>query len=234
MKIIPLVTQTILWLITRPLFLMFVRAKTYGKEGLKKAPRNAILAVNHVSQLDPIMVLVTLGPWSHLMPVFSVSQQKEFYKKIGLFARFFYGGVLFRALGAHPIHVGAGNYELSLKTHITILEKGGTVGIFPEGKRTIDGTVGEARPGVAYLLWRTGVPVVPVALHGHYDMTAKSFFTRKRTISVHYGKPIYREELFPHNLENNPPSKEQFKAAAQVIMGRIREMHEAKEIHKKT
>jgi 1-acyl-sn-glycerol-3-phosphate acyltransferase len=38
--------------------------------------------------------------------------------------------------------------------------------IFPEGRLTTDGTIGEFRPGLMRILQETPVPVVPMALSG--------------------------------------------------------------------
>lgn len=227
MKVVPYLTQTLMWLIARPLLSIFSGVKIYGKENTHAVPRNAIIAMNHVSQLDPIMIPATLGPFSRLMPVFSVAREKEFYQNIKGFFKIFYGGIFFRMLGSYSIFLAqTGDYELSLKPHIDLLEKGGSLGIFPEGKRTKDGTFGEAKPGVAYLLWRTGVPVIPVAFHGHYKMKARHFFSRKHTITVCYGKPIYKHEMFSAESDRVPPTREELKEVAHKIMEQVREMYE--------
>lgn len=226
MKFIPFITQSLMWLIARPLLSLFAGIRVYGKENTDLVPHNAIIAMNHVSQLDPIMIPATLSPFSHLMPVFSISLKPSFYK-IESPIKYLYGGWIFRMLGSHPIAVGTkGDYEETLKEGIRVLEQGGSLGIFPEGRRTRDGKMGEAKSGVAYLLWRTGVPVIPVAFHGHYMMKPKHFFSRKHTISVLYGKPITREEMFgPHNAEH-VPTREEFKAIAQKILDRVKELYD--------
>ena len=55
------------------------------------------------------------------------------------------------------------------------LEAGDLVGIFPEGKITADGNINPFRPGIARILQRNPVPVVPMALRGLWG----SFFSRK-------------------------------------------------------
>ena len=77
-----------------------------------------------------------------------------------------------------------------------ILEKGGVVGIFPEGRLPRDG---EERPlefktGAAYLALSTGVPVIPVYTNG-------SYFNRKRARVV-IGKPIDARELAREDLSD--------------------------------
>jgi 1-acyl-sn-glycerol-3-phosphate acyltransferase len=54
------------------------------------------------------------------------------------------------------------------------LRNGEVVCVFPEGKLTRDGEVGEFRRGVDEILARTPVPVVPMALRGMWG----SFYSR--------------------------------------------------------
>lgn len=53
---------------------------------------------------------------------------------------------------------------------LTHLQRGGVLGIFPEGGRTPDGRFLRWRPGAARLALTAGVPVVPVTLNGAYEM----------------------------------------------------------------
>lgn len=48
----------------------------------------------------------------------------------------------------------------------SLLAKGRTVVVFPEGTRSGDGSIGEFRPGAFHIAWKTGFPLVPVYLAG--------------------------------------------------------------------
>ncbi len=63
-----------------------------------------------------------------------------------------------------------------------VLERGGSILIFPEGQLVKDGTLGEFHPGALMLARTTDVPVIPLALVGQYRR-----FKRK-TILV--GEPL--------------------------------------------
>lgn len=224
----PFLLQTFVYPFTWIGFRFFAKIRILGKENIRGHKHGAIFAVNHSSELDPILIPATLSPFSRLMPMFYIARERAFYPaaKNGGFAQYFYGGTFFKIWGAYSVFIGTGDYEHALKHHISILEKGKSVCIFPEGRKTRDGSIGEGKSGVAYLLWRTGVPVVPVAIHGHYLMKPRGFLTRKHSITVSYGKPITKEELFGNNADVVAPSREDLKAAAQIIMSRIREMYE--------
>jgi 1-acyl-sn-glycerol-3-phosphate acyltransferase len=49
------------------------------------------------------------------------------------------------------------------------IRKGGIFAITPEGTRSKSGNLLVAKPGAAYLAWKAGVPVLPVALTGTED-----------------------------------------------------------------
>lgn len=222
----PFILQTFVYPFTWVVLHFFARIRVLGRENLNELKRGAIFAVNHSSELDPILVPATLNPFSRLMPMFYLARERRFYEKKWL-TSFFYGGTFFKLWGAYPVVVGTGDYEYALNHHIRILEKGKSICIFPEGKKTRDGSIGEGKPGTAYLLWRTGVPVIPVAIHGHHLMKSRDFIKRKHLITVSYGVPISRTELFGVHCDMSVlPSHETFKSATQTIMSRIREMHQ--------
>lgn len=243
----PLVLQTAIWPIVRPFFRFFLRLEILGLEGLRKVvhtygrrhmpPIGVIFAVNHSSELDPILVPASLPFLSPLMPFFYTSREQAFYKTSG-WRQFFYGGFFFKLWGSHPVHSGKQNYAESLKTHIELLIKGKSVCIFPEGRKTRDGTVGtEAHGGVAFLAYRAGAPVVPVRIKGVFQMTFSEFLFRKRSVVVVFGKPLSLAELFYTNdkrsrdicvggLHENvfSPSLAEIKSAATRVLNAIQQL----------
>jgi 1-acyl-sn-glycerol-3-phosphate acyltransferase len=56
------------------------------------------------------------------------------------------------------------------------LRDGGLVVVFPEGTRSIDGSIGEFRPGAFYVARKSGAPVVPVYIDGGYRAIPKGGF----------------------------------------------------------
>lgn len=224
---VPLVFQTLVYPCTWIAFRFFTHIRIRGLEHVRDMKNGALFAVNHSSELNPILVPATLPFLSRLMPMFYVSRETAFYlrdgkKKFSL-KQIFYGGNFFKLWGAYPATVGTGDYELALRHHIKILNDGRSVCIFPEGKITRDGLVGEGKPGVAYLLWRTGVPVIPVAIHGDYRITFRELLLRKRIITVSYGAPVTSSEVFETaRKEGRSPTLEELKSATSVIMERIR------------
>ncbi|MFA5997346.1 MAG: lysophospholipid acyltransferase family protein [Candidatus Paceibacterota bacterium] len=222
----PIIThifQALYWPFVRVPLVVFGKLVIKGREYIAQNNNGVIFAVNHLSQLDPFIVPATLNPFSSLMPMHYVSRERSYYDVRGII-RYAYGGLVFKIWGAYPALVGIKDYEKMLPHHISLLLRGKSVCIFPEGKLNTGSQLAQGKPGVAYLLWRTGRPVVPVAISGHKRMGPSDFFARKHKIVVSYGKPISREEIFgPDCAERQPSHKELIEATA-VIMSRIQEL----------
>lgn len=109
-----------------------------------------ILAGNHSHNVDGPMIIGT-SP----RPVHFLVKKEAFVGPMDPFLR---------AVG----HVAV-DRESADRTAITaalgVLERGGVLGIFPEGTRG-DGDFAELRAGLAYFAVRSGAPVVPVAVLG--------------------------------------------------------------------
>src|SRR3989338_7635501 len=161
----PLILQTAVWPITRPLLWFFLLLKVSGLENLTFSNsvrssaiakrQGVIFAVNHSSEMDPILIPASLPFLSRFMPMFYTSREKKFYKLSG-FRQLFYGGFIFELWGSHRLLSGKQNYEVSLQTHIDILNAGKSVVMFPDGRRLPESEIGTiAHGGIGYLAWRT-------------------------------------------------------------------------------
>lgn len=120
--------------------------------------------------------------------------------------------------GVFPVRRGAHDDE-AFKTAYTILERGGAVGMYCEGGRSRNGQVAaEARPGIGRLALESGAPIVPVAILGSHQVRNWKRLRFPR-VTVSYGRPL-RFDPVPE------PTREQQQRAADLILDRIRTMHE--------
>lgn len=121
-----------------------------GAEQLPAGPK--VVAANHYSHLDPVILGIPLGPARFLAV-------DELYGNWGWF-----DGVI-TWLGAIPLTRTRVPFG-AMKEALVTLDAGGTIGMFPEGRRVW--TWGEAAPkrGAAWLAQRAGVPLVPIAIEG--------------------------------------------------------------------
>jgi 1-acyl-sn-glycerol-3-phosphate acyltransferase len=155
--------------------------KTYGKEHVP-AEGGVLLIANHQSYLDPILVAVHLK-----RPV-------SFFAKSELFENRYFGWLI-RNLHAFPVKQGAADVG-AVKEAVARLKEGHVLNIYPEGSRSDDGELLPIQPGVALIVRKAGVPIVPVIIDGSFDAWPR---TRKiphpHRIKVLYGPPLQIDGL---------------------------------------
>lgn len=152
--------------------------KVYGLEHIPRSG-GAIIASNHQSYLDPVLIGVRLPrPLSYMA-------KSELFRN-PFFAR------LICSLHAFPVRQGAGDVG-AVKESIRRVQEGHLLNIFPEGTRTEDGKLQPILPGVALVVRRAGVPVVPAVIDGAFDAwppQRRLPRPRRWPIIVEYGPPM--------------------------------------------
>lgn len=166
--------------IVRFVMLFIFRIKTEGKENLPKEG-GVIFAVNHKSDFDPVVAAICCP------------RQLNFMAKSELFKNKFFGALI-KKLGAFPVHRDSGDVG-AFKAALKILRDDKVMLIFPEGGRVKKGQKRRAKPGVAMIAQKAGVPVLPVLIDGDYKWMNK--------ITVKIGKPISFEEYRSRKLSGD-------------------------------
>jgi len=93
-----------------------------------------------------------------------------------------------------------GNDMSALKTVIRTVKSGNAVVLFPEGTRSVDGTLQPAKAGIGLVIAKTRAPVQPMRIFGSHEAFPKGSGKISLTpISVVVGNPIRftSEELDP-------------------------------------
>jgi 1-acyl-sn-glycerol-3-phosphate acyltransferase len=152
----------------------------YRTEGAEKVPEKGpvILAANHLSILDPIAIGA------------GIKRPVSFLARADVFRLPVLSWLLPR-LYAIPVERGTGDLS-AVKGAIRVLERGMAFGIFPEGTRSRSGRLQPFKTGVAAIAFRTGSPVVPVAVVGSEKAwpVGRKLFRLRWPIRVVYGDPI--------------------------------------------
>ena len=81
----------------------------------------------------------------------------------------------------------------SSEKSIALIMENKIVGLFPEGKCSVDGKLGEFKRGVALLGYRTGRPIVPCAIIGAFKVLPWKAKFPKLFLPIKFkiGKPVY-------------------------------------------
>lgn len=194
------VGKAVLWL---PMHLIY-RITVSGKEHIPtEKGKGFILASNHISNADPILLGITM------------KQQLYFMAKEELFHNKFAGWVL-RHIGAFSVSRGKGD-TASLSKGEELVKEGKTLGIFPEGTRSKDGNLLKAKSGVILIAASTGGDILPACITAF----PKKKWHRKH-IHLMFGPMIRNEELAVEGAKNLA----QIKAASKLLMARIGELRE--------
>lgn len=214
----PIVLQKVGFLVFYTLHKIFVRVKVIGRENLHGLKKPVILASNHTSELDVTASPLILGFFSLLYPIYYVTDPEEKFKTFG-WRNYIYGGIFFNLLGGYPIHSGFKDYEISLENFIDLLDKKHTIFIFPEGKRSVDGTLNPVRGGLGYLVYETGATVVPISINTFFNMSWWKYFGMRRKVTITILKPISSSEL----VVTEEPSVEDYREVSRTVMKRVEE-----------
>jgi len=170
-------TKLIGWWIFRTLFSVEYR-------GLENVPLkgSVIIAGNHPSYLDPLLVLLPVKRTIRFMA------WDALFKVPVL-------GFLIRAMGAFPVDLRKGKGEAAYLEARRILFEGNALGIFPEGQRSESGPMGQLRTGTARLAIETGAPIIPVTIGGAFRAWPKwKLLPKPAKIIVRYHAPIVLDE----------------------------------------
>ena len=194
-------------LITTWIALFVYRTRAISTENVP-ADGPFILAPNHFSNLDHFFCGAYIRRKIRFM-----AKSQLFFKNPVLHYIFKYGGVF-------PVRRGHKDEEAFI-TADAILGRGGCVLMYAEGGRSRTGQLGEVKPGLGRLALESGVPVVPVAIHGSQHVRGWKRFQFPK-VTVQYGEPL----SFPV-VES--PDREQQLEAASTIFERVKAMYGALE-----
>ena len=158
------------------IFKLIFRLKIIGSENIPKTGSFVIVA-NHSSLLDGFVL------------VSSVKPKVTFMSAAHLFKIPFVGNIL-RGVGAIPVQ-GKGSEIKLIKEAIKVLQAGGVLGIFPEGRIVNEKDDFSAKAGAAYLAIKADVPIIPMAIKGaDKALPVGAKFPKLNKIEVKIGKPI--------------------------------------------
>lgn len=148
-------------------------------EDIREGRQSVILMGNHESLLDPPVLMGAIP-----IPAVYISKREVLWLPL----------VGWAAACAGTIFIDRGNRErsvASLRRAARQIHDGKNVVIFPEGTRTRDGRLGPFKKGGFNLAQNAGVPIVPFAIAGAFEiLPPHSFRVRPGHYRVRFGMPV--------------------------------------------
>lgn len=174
--------------------------------GREYIPRGGfVIAMNHLGRLDLFLLHYALRDHNDFaVPVAEKYEKHPFFGPVG------------RWLGA--IWIDRFNADIgAVREIIARMRAGAVLVIAPEGTRSKTEAMQEAKPGVAFLAARAGVPILPVAIIGTEDRVIReniSHFRRSKIV-------VRAGPAFTLNIPHGQKRDEALKVATDEIMCQI-------------
>ena len=162
-----------------------------------------ILAMNHQSYLDPPLAGTTCDRAVYFLARQTLLDVPPL-------------GWLLPKLNVIPVNQ-EGIDRSALKALIRVLKAGNAALVFPEGSRTVDGSLQPAEPGLGLIIAKTLAPVVPMRIFGaHEALPRGGGGLHFAPITIVVGEPIFFTAA-----DLSPPGKDLYKRLSQRVMDAI-------------
>jgi 1-acyl-sn-glycerol-3-phosphate acyltransferase len=168
-----------------------------------------ILAANHISNADPVIV----GAW--LTP--RLGRRIHWLGKREMFDWPIVGWVA-RTGGVVPVDRGGADVE-AFRMAARVLEAGGVLMVFPEGTRSPNGELQPPKDGLALLALRTGATIVPIGVSNTDRVWPKGRKIPRLGghATMRVGEPFRIADLLPPEIDRKSAKR----LATTLIMRRI-------------
>ncbi|MFJ8584143.1 lysophospholipid acyltransferase family protein [Streptomyces sp. NPDC093595] len=166
-----------------PVLRLLFRPRT---EGLEHVPETgaAIIAGNHLSFSDHFLMPVVLKRRITFLA------KQEYFTGPGIKGRL--TAAFFRSAGQIPVdRSGKEAGRAAIREGLGVLAKDELLGIYPEGTRSHDGRLYKGKVGVAVMALKAGVPVIPCAMVGTFEIQPPGQVLPKiKRVRVRFGEPL--------------------------------------------
>jgi 1-acyl-sn-glycerol-3-phosphate acyltransferase len=171
------------YVILGPVLRLLFRPRIEGMENIPEEGA-AIVAGNHLSFSDHFLMPAILPRRITFLA------KAEYFTGTGLKGRL--TAAFFHSIGQIPVDRSGGKAgESAIREGMKVLGKGELLGIYPEGTRSHDGRLYKGKVGVATMAIRAGVPVIPCAMIGTYEIQpAGRRLPRIKPVTIRFGEPM--------------------------------------------
>jgi len=184
----------------RLLFHLLYRIDMTGVENVPR--RGAFIAMmNHIYFIDPVLVGALTPRYIVIMSKIENYGNPLLYLAMSLY-------------GTFPVHRGELDMT-AIRASLKVLQRGDGLLMAPEGTRSCDHQLHEARDGVAWLASRSHVPIVPIALAGQEQLGHCLRRLQRAPLRVAFGQP------FCVRGEAEKPNRQQLQRMTKEAMYRL-------------
>lgn len=191
------IQQIIFWPIVWLILKIYLDMEVVGKENLKKIETPLLIVSNHKSLFDGFIIAKAI-PWgSKIFPIRFMIEDISFNARTLELLRKLQLVKFFRwVAGGFPSKRGEGIYN-AVKIPLKILNKKGTILMFPEGKMVKEEDLGEFFHGTSVIAQNSKAKILPVHLkfgHGQVRVSFGKIFDLK-TKNKEEGTKIIKEKI---------------------------------------
>lgn len=167
-----------------PALLLFKpRVFTENARAKRRLPKNCILVSNHKSLMDFVLYLL----------VFPLRTTRFLMAEV-LFNKGKFFALFLKLMGGIRVDRDAFDFGF-VSDALAVLDKGGTLGIFPEGRLPVGGKPFPFTVSTAFIAMHTDAPVIPVFTDGQYGIFKRA--------GVMIGEPIDLKEWADDSLPDD-------------------------------
>ncbi len=185
-----------------PLFRSLLTMEVEGAENLKGVHTPVLFASNHQSHLDTPAIFAALPMrWRYrVAPAMSQDYFRAWLEPRGapwqkrlaaMFEYFLVSGIF----NAYPLPQRMAGVRRALKYTGELIDGGYCPLVFPEGKRTPDGSLQPFKTGIGLMATRLRAPVVPIHVAGLFEIySIHDHWPKRGTVRVTIGSPLHFED----------------------------------------
>jgi long-chain acyl-CoA synthetase len=196
--------------------MIMAKPTIHGRDRLKSASGPLLFVSNHVTYIDPGLLMAAM-PASYRQRL-AIGMQGEMLtemrvppKEMNAFRRvverisYWLVTALFNVF---PLPQRSGFRE-SFSFAGESVDRGYSILVFPEGRRTTDGGLSDFRAGVGILAQQLRIPVVPMRIDGLFPLKQKEKrFAKRGTIKVTVGEPVrFPDDMSPESIAEELQSR---------------------------